>query len=287
MAVNENLRKAGRELKSIAVVSGKIGCAFNAVVAQGIERHAERIGMKRKSIVYHSARDGSDQACTRELLDVLKDDSIDAVIAVSFTPEREHMPALLKHKTPVVFLERHIKGFHGIKVDNYNGGRLAAEYLIEKGYKKPGVIVDKQSRDKNSASYERLYGFKDALAESKIKPVKDAVHTIENGRNTFEQMQGKLKHIDSIFSVAGDLVAIGFMIEAKANGIRFPKDLAIIGFDGMETAGIVDPPLTTISQPIGLMGQEAVDHIRSLILRPVKGYKHINIKTELIRGGSA
>ena len=168
-----------------------------------------------------------------EIIDVLKQGDADGIICLGFIPDGITSNKLLRSGLPAVFIERNVKGFHSVKVDNFKGGLMAAEHLIKKGYKKTGFILDVQSEDEHSASFERYQGFLKTLGESGLKPVKDACvtvdrHNIENGRDAFEAFESSLKNVDSIFCVAGDMVAIGFMMEAKAGGIRIPDDLQLL-----------------------------------------------------------
>ncbi|MBN2753247.1 MAG: substrate-binding domain-containing protein [Candidatus Goldbacteria bacterium] len=290
-------KKTGAKIKSkaafntIAFISGRMGSVFNSTVAKGIENHIARLGGGKKSILYHLPRDSSAEACSAEIIDVIKQGEADGLICLSFTPTDSAVRKIIKSKIPAVFIERKIKGLHSVKVDNFKGGYTAGEYLAKRGYKKAGLIIDPQCRDEKSASYERLMGFKSALDFYGIKPVKGAAvtacrHSIECGRDVFEEFEGRLKGLDSVFSVAGDLVAIGFMMEAKAGGIRFPKDIALIGYDGVEAAKAVTPVLTTIKQPIETMGMEAVEIINGCLKGGLEGEKHIDIDTEMAEGGT-
>jgi len=290
-------KKMGNKIKSkavfnsIAFISGRMGSVFNSTVAKGIENHVALLGGGKKTILYHLPRDGSAEACSAEIDDVLKQGEADGLICLSFTPTDSAVQKIIKSRMPAVFVERRIKGLHSVKVDNFKGGYTAGEYFAKKGYKKTGLITDPQCSDEKSASYERLSGFYKALDFYGIKPLKGATvlaprHNIECGRDVFEEFEDKLKGLDSVFSVAGDLVAIGFMMEAKAGGIKFPKDIALIGYDGIEAAKAVTPILTTIKQPIERMGMEAVEIINGCLNGLIIGEKHLDIDTEMSEGGT-
>ncbi|PKL92679.1 MAG: hypothetical protein CVV21_02670 [Candidatus Goldiibacteriota bacterium HGW-Goldbacteria-1] len=290
-------KKTGTKVKlkaafnSIAFISGRMGSVFNSTVAKGIENHVALLGGGKKTILYHLPRDGSAEACSAEINDVIKQGEADGLICLSFTPTESAVQKIIKSGMPAVFVERKIKGLHSVKVDNYKGGYTAGEYLARKGYKKTGLIIDPQCADEKSASYERLLGFNKALDFYGIKQLKGASvmaarHSIECGRDVFEEFEDKIKGIDSVFSVAGDLVAIGFMMEAKAGGMKFPEDIAIMGYDGIEAAKAVFPVLTTIKQPIERMGMEAVEIINGCLKGLIDGEKHLGIDTELSEGGT-
>ena len=284
--------KSGAFFSSIAVISGRPGSVFNSTVAKGIEDCAFCLGAAKKSVLYHTPRDSSAEACSAEIIDVLKQGDADGIICLGFIPDNSTSKKLLHSGLPAVFIERNVKGFHSVKVDNFKGGFMAAEHLIKKGYKKTGFILDAQAGDKHSASFERYQGFLKTLGESGLKPVKGASvtvdrHNIENGRDAFEAFESSLKNVDSIFCVAGDMVAIGFMMEAKAGGLRIPDDFAIVGYDGIEASRAVSPALTTVKQPIETMGAKAVEIINGCLSGSVKTTVNICIDAQMSEGGTS
>ncbi|MCE5300580.1 MAG: substrate-binding domain-containing protein [Spirochaetia bacterium] len=277
---------------TIAFVSGRIGSVFNSAVARGVEERVAVLGMDRHSISFHSPRDNSDKASSNELKDIIRKKSADAVIALSFLPDAATAALAKKSGIPVVFIERRVRGLSSVTVDNYRGGFMAGSHLAAIGRTKPGLILDRQVVDENSASFERLSGFKDSLKKHGVKPVRGAfarvrTHDIENGRMAFDAFERHIKKVDSIFSVAGDLAAVGFMAEARAAGIRIPDHLAVIGFDGMDIAEAVEPPLTTVRQPIGEMGREAVDMIIKALKNGKKEAQNLVMQAELLVRKSA
>ena len=69
---------------------------------------------------------------------------------------------------------------------------------------------------------------------------------------------------------SNDLMAIGVMQEAAAQGLSVPGDLSVVGFDGIDAAAWTSPPLTTVEQPIEEIAETAVNALRSLIDDPRK-----------------
>ena len=271
----------------IAFVSGKIGSAFIPTVTRGVEERIRELGRAKSSLIFQSPRNGSPKEAGNEIMNILKEKSANGIIVLSITPERDVIDSAVKSSVPVVLVERQIPGLHSVKVNNFKGGFMAAEHLIKKGRSKPGVIIDAQTADTESAAHERFLGFKAGLKTGGIQLsteniVKAEYHSIEAGRISFEKLGKKIKKIDSIFSVAGDTVAIGFMIEAKSQGIKIPRDLAVIGFDDMDVASAVEPALTTVRQPIEGMGIEAVNIIDEALKGRLKSPKNVILDAELV-----
>jgi DNA-binding LacI/PurR family transcriptional regulator len=66
---------------------------------------------------------------------------------------------------------------------------------------------------------------------------------------------------------AGDMVAIGIIKMAQRTGLNVPKDLAVVGFDDLPAAEVIEPTLTTVRQPKLEMGDNAID----LLIDKIKG----------------
>ena len=82
-----------------------------------------------------------------------------------------------------------------------------------------------------------------------------------------------------------DVLAFGVLLEAQAMGIAVPGDLSVVGFDNLEWAAEIDPPLTTVQVPTYDMGVATADYlIGKLTGQPVA--KHIKIEVNFILRGS-
>lgn len=275
----------------VAFISGRIGSTFVTSVVRGTEERVRDFGSGMYELQHYPAS-GRKNGAGDAVREIIGGKKADAVIILSVMPDAEALKLIRESSIPAVFIERRVLGLHSVTIDNYAGGFSAGMRLIECGCKNPGIILDPQSSEPGMASHERLVGFISALKKARIKAdhrnnstVK--YHTIECGRGAFEQVSPRIKKIDGVFSVAGDLAAIGFMIEAKSQGVRVPADLAIIGFDDVEMAAAVEPALTTVCQPINTMGAAAVDIIHEHLTKGLKKHKNIVLESRLIVRGSA
>jgi LacI family transcriptional regulator len=151
--------------------------------------------------------------------------------------------------------------------DNRQGGRLAANHLLELGHRAIG-LVSALPLDEGMA--DREGGFLDCLREAGMAVDRSAVptmygdHQIEGGRRATEELLEHAPELTAIF-VLNDLMALGALEGARAAGRRVPADLSIIGFDDIPFARLANPPLTTVGQPIRQLGEQAAD----LLLRVI------------------
>ncbi|MDD5072324.1 MAG: LacI family DNA-binding transcriptional regulator [Candidatus Omnitrophica bacterium] len=148
---------------------------------------------------------------------------------------------------------------NSVCVDNFEGVRLALEYLASQGHKRVGFI----SGNPNSADGpERLQAFKTLSKKMGFDQDEELIvygdFTFESGEREVPKLLGLKKRPTAIFA-ASDYMAIGAMRVMKAQGISIPKDMALMGFDNTLEVAYVEPPLTTIRQPLQEMGEKAVD----------------------------
>ena len=164
---------------------------------------------------------------------------------------------------PIVLLDRNCPSLncHSICINNYYGGHLAANHLIQLGHKRVGCITGNIDL---SECQERTNGFTDAFAENQLSFSEDwianASFTMDAG---YENTQRLLdQNVTAIFA-QNDMIALGILHYLKEKKIRVPEDISVVGFDNIPFISMVDLPLTTIAQPIQLMGEKALDILLS------------------------
>jgi DNA-binding LacI/PurR family transcriptional regulator len=116
-------------------------------------------------------------------------------------------------------------------------------------------------------------GFLRALKEAGINPERGSDIKIVN----FSENEGyEAGHLlmqmpDSptgVFCSAGDLTCLGLMAAFKEWGLRVPRDLSLVGYDGLAFTEHLDPPLTTVKQPLNRMAQVLGERVIKRLLEP-------------------
>lgn len=167
---------------------------------------------------------------------------------------------LISSEVPVVLLHQPSTAvvFSGVSVNQFEGGLLAGKHLVELGHRKIAYLSGPRGHG-NFA--ERAKGFLKAIASSKQKVMSIVMHgapSFEGGYQMAKKLLEQNPGVTAIFA-ANDVTAFGIARAIFEAGLSIPDDISLIGFDNVEFANVVRPPLTTIHQPKYEMGQAAVE----------------------------
>jgi len=191
----------------------------------------------------------------------------------------------VKRNIPIVFIDRKIEGIPAdvVCADNVQGAFSAVEHLIKLGHKRIAMIVGLKAV---TTTQERIKGYLEALKTYHIKMddslIVEGSSKIEEGIKATEILF-KLEYPPTAIFSSNNLMTLGALIALKRLGKNVPKDVAIVGFDDLEWAEVLDPPLTAVSQPTYTIGATAAQLLIQRLSKegPVKK-QTIILKTELI-----
>ncbi len=155
-----------------------------------------------------------------------------------------------------------------VGLDHFAAGRTMAQHLIGRGYRRFGYLGTDHETDRAAAT--RFAGFEKSLSENDRSI--EAVLTVKEpsgiglGRNNMRSLLAMSSDLDVVY-FSNDAVAAGAMMYCMAEGIAVPGDIALASFSGLEIAGAMPTPITTVSSPRYNMGTTSAD----LILARVEG----------------
>ncbi|NYH43634.1 DNA-binding LacI/PurR family transcriptional regulator [Micromonospora jinlongensis] len=139
-----------------------------------------------------------------------------------------------------------------VDVDHVAGVTTAVRHMIDIGRRRIATIAGPQDM---VAGIERLSGYRSAVADAGL-PELIAVgdFTRESGAAAMRRLLTEHPDLDGVFA-ASDLMAHAALRTLREAGRRVPDDVAVVGFDDIETAAYTEPPLTTVRQPIVELGR--------------------------------
>jgi LacI family transcriptional regulator len=300
--MNFHLDDSARTLASgksntIVFISSYLTSPFVTGILEGVERQLFDTGNSELTLTHNSTK-GSNATKQKLINDMIYGKKADAVIMLTIKPDDSQINEFKKAGIPLVLIESsYVLGANTIRLDNYKGGYVAVDYLLKKGKRKIAVICgpfgpSAEGEPESSSVTERYKGYKAALKDNGVEFDKSLTYNIkyyiqEEGVKLLDTMLGEHKDIDAIFCAAGDMVALGIIYRAKQLGKRIPQDISIVGYDDITIAGFLNPPLTTIRQPLDTMGRKAFDLAMDMLKGKTKGAHEILIMPELVIRESA
>jgi LacI family transcriptional regulator len=165
---------------------------------------------------------------------------------------------------PVVFLKsRPLASSSSIMIDNYGGARAATEHLLALGRRRIGHLAGPLGWSEARARHD---GWRDALRDAGVEagPVVSGNWSSASGEAGLEQLLEAAPDLDALF-VGNDQMALGVLHAAHRRKIAIPEVLAVVGFDGLIESAQFTPSLTTVSQPLGELGQVAIRELLALV----------------------
>jgi len=283
--LNYHPNRAARGLKTrrshtLALIVSDIRNPFFAEVARGAEDAARAGGCDL--VLCNSDLDPRKQM---EYVASLLEKQVDGILMNSVANlSLKQQDQLTASAVPIVLLNRSAarKSFSTVCADNEAGGVMAAQYLLRLGHQNIAHLTGPR---RHGSLTDRARGFLRVLKAT--NPLRRL--TVLHGENSFlggyalaHKLFQQQPEVSAIFA-ANDLMAFGAIRAMLELGRRVPEDISLIGFDNVELAGVVHPPLTTIHQPKYDMGRAAVETLLRLARNKDKPVpEHLLLGVELI-----
>jgi len=203
----------------------------------------------------------SDDDPARELqaLEALARARVDGLIVTPCADVPVEVERLSSRGVPVVLMDREggSTDLNRVVMDNYGSAFQATRLLIESGHRRIALVNGLQ---KVSTARERLRGYRDALDRAGLavdeRYVRLGPFTVEHGRQGTLDLLSLPQRPDAIFSSSG-ILTTGVIWSLRARRLRWPEDIAVVGYGDVVWASLVTPTLTVVEQPAAELGETA------------------------------
>jgi Transcriptional regulators len=222
---------------------------FLSEIGRAIEDEAFQNGYKM--VLCNSDENPEKEAAYIKMLTSMNADGI------IITANNEHLDEEIRNcPLPIVVLDKNAGARYtaSVQSDNYSGGRISTEHLIECGCRR---IVLMRGPQQYSSSQQRFLGFVDACNEHGIQPLfVNSRYSYEAGMQSARELFQRFPDVDGILA-STDMVVFSLYKIMSEQGRRVPDDVMIVGYDGVELSTLMTPALTTVEQPIEGIGRLA------------------------------
>ncbi len=275
--------KSGKSY-NVGVIVPRIDSNFFASVIRGIE---EELYPKGYHVIICQTHD--DEKLEIENINSLMNAQVDGILMSISNAKLERNTSfskLIKKNVPLIFFDRKkdIDGISSVTIDDFKGAYDATKHLIDQGYKRIAHL----SNDRTLQIYKNRYlGYKQAIIDNGLEfdesLVIETISKVAEGRKTTKLLLDMNKRPDAIFS-SSDFIALGAIEEIKANGLKIPEDISVVGFSNEPFTKFMELSITSVDQSPVQMGRitaqvflEEVNNTKN-----VKPEKHIVLSPELI-----
>ena len=273
--------KRGRS-NLIGLLIDDVTSPFYAEFVEETEALAYRAGYAL--LLCHTGRDFTKE---RKYLGLLRTHRVDGMVWAPTGGDKDYPENEFRQfSIPVVFVDRVVSTFQGydsVLLDNRAAGFRATSYLLDLGHRRIAMVSGPEFLE---PARQRNDGYRDALRRRAL-PVDEGL--IRNGAfreaEAFEECRKLLAEEPRVSAilVANNHMFIGFMRALKHYGLRCPVDISVVAIDDFPLAGVLNPPLTTVRQPVREMAEQAL-HIllRRISRQPTSEAIHRLVEPTLI-----
>jgi DNA-binding LacI/PurR family transcriptional regulator len=265
---------------TVAVIIPEISEGYGASILSAIEGR-----LAREGYLHFVASHRWSAQLIEETPQMLMERGVEGFILIN-------MP--LEHSLPVPVVNiggrKKLNSVTNVLLDNRKAGRLALEHLAGLGHKR---IAFFKGHPESADTEDRWQGIHDAVARLGIqidpeltvqlqrRPFPPGPPIPEEGYMYAQKLIARKRPFTALFAF-NDISAIGAMGAFRDSGLRIPEDISIVGFDDVQAAAFLNPPLTTVRQPLHHMGDLAA---RTLLRRIREGQtepEEILVQPELV-----
>lgn len=275
----------GKSTFTVGLTLPDLANPFFAEIARAVEDRGHEYGFN----VFICSTD-NDPDREIKYFSLLTQKRVDGVIVATRTEKDLFLKKLIQQNVPIALItgEMPTLAVDTVMVDDFLGGYQAGSHLVEQGHRRIAILAE----DINTMSNrERIRGCKQAMTAAGIEVderlVTSGDFTVSGGKDAMIRLLDMEEPPTAVFA-CNDLLAIGAIQGARERGLQLPQQLSVVGFDNTILATIIDPPLTTIAQPIQEIGRQAMD----LLVQEIKGEKSMKQRVVLmpelvVRGSTA
>ena len=255
---------------------------FFAELSKSIEEEAR---LKGYTLIYGNSYNKFNRDI--EYFNIFADLQVDGIIITStdyfgIESEKAYLNYIKNYEVPILAVDRDLNRYevNSVSIDNKMSARKITEHLINNGHKRIGCITGPKNL---SISQDRLEGYKVALEENGIPYCEDLIleGDFEFATGLAKAQKLLKKEVTAIFAF-NDMMAYGVYKEASRQNLVIPDDISVVGFDNILFSELIVPPLTTVAQPVGLLGKFAVETLVNQIENSCNELKCIVMDGEVI-----
>ena len=275
------LRRLGRKTATIGLVLEDVSNPFSSALHRAIEDRA-----RERGVMLFTGSCDEDPDRERELIGSFRARRVDGIIVVPASSDHRYLLPEQRARTPLVFVDRPARFVNADSVmsDNSGGSERAISHLAAVGHRRIGFLGD--ALEIQTAA-DRLRGYTLALATLGLEPdpaiVRTGLRSVDAAAQAAMEILRGENPPTALFT-AQNLVTIGALHALRE--LRLEHTTALVGFDDIELADLLEPAVTVVAQDPPAIGRAAADMLFARLDGDDAPPQHVVIDVELIARGS-
>lgn len=276
-----NLRRSDRRTRTLGLLVSSVDNPF----AGAVHRAIEDVAVERGVAVFASSLD-DDPEREREAVAAFLRRRVDGLILTTTSANQSYLEPELSRGTPIVFIDREPYGIEAdaVSSDNFGGAVRAAEHLLARGHRRFAYLGDLHGIQ---TARERRRGFLEALDRGGVPA--EGVQVVEDLHDSGRSRAAMLRLLDdpnpptAVFS-SQNLVTVGALHALRERGRH--RDTALVGFDDVDLADLLEPGVTVMAQHPEDIGRLAAERVFAKLDGDTSPPRRIIVNPTLIERGS-
>lgn len=276
-----SIRRSDGRTGALGLLVGSVDNPFCGAIQRGVENEASRRG----AVVFASSMD-EDEARERSAVEAFLRRRVDGLILTSICSDHDYLRPTIQHGRPVVFVDRSPSDVRAdcVVSDNAAGAVTATRHLLGHGHRDIAFLGD---RPTILTAAQRRDAFAATMLEAGVAPREELIVTglrdEEEARAALDRLLDLPDPPSAVFS-AQNLVTLGSMRALRARSLQ--RKIALIGFDDLPVADLLDPGLTAVVQQPSRLGEIAAQRVFDRLEQPDLPPQSFLVPTQLIARGS-
>ncbi|MEV4600518.1 LacI family DNA-binding transcriptional regulator [Amycolatopsis sp. NPDC049253] len=264
--------------RSIGMAVSLVANPYFAALMQAIEREASANGY---TVLLADTHDAA--STERDVVRALRSRRVDGLLVTPSPGDGPVIGELVSLDVPTVLIDRLSTrtDVDQVGAENIQATSALTAHLASLGHRRIGMISGAPGL---TTSDERVLGYRLGLGRSGLAWSPDLVACGNSNRDGGALALSTLLALPeppTALVVANDSMMVGVLHEARRRGLRIGRDLPVVVYDDVEWADLVDPPLTTMAQPIEEIGRRAVRLLLARLADPTRPAETVRLPPTL------